>query len=332
MRRLALAILPFLILSCDNTSFTISGEAPEGATSVVLSKLVGKNPVPIDTIEVDDNGRFCFTGNVERPFVAYLGDESGDIFTDLCVSATDIYVHAAEFGYEVAGGKENEKFNSIRKELNGQPLTADQKYSVMEKSITEDPSCTAYSYVLFRLLYNDLPIEMTEKLEQRFTDEVRGNCYLTILRELIAQTRKSAEGNPMLDFVSKTPAGDTLSISSLADKGTWLLVDFWASWCPYCRKENPLIVELYNRFHQEGLEILSVSLDSDYDEWVKAIEEDNLAWHHVSDLDKWECKAARMYGISAIPGNVLISPDGIIAKRQLHDDDLIQYLENIFQK
>jgi len=329
MKNSLIAILPLIFLSCSG--YTISGEVAEGTSAVVLSKLVGKNPVPVDTVQVDDCGGFRFTGHADTPFMAYISDAaSGDVLTDLCVANTDIYLSYGESGYEYVGGVENARYKSIRSSLFDQELTVEQMYAVMDSAIMEDPSCTAYSYVLFRNLYLYLPLEQSEKLESRFSEDIRSNSYLTILRELIAQTRKSMPGNQILDFASLTPSGDTISLSSL--KGSWVLLDFWASWCPYCRLENPQLVELYSKYHPKGLEILSVSLDNERDAWIKAIEADSMTWLNVSDLDKWECKPARMYGISAIPGNVLISPDGIISARQLHQDNLEMTLDSILKQ
>lgn len=112
-------------------------------------------------------------------------------------------------------------------------------------------------------------------------------------------------------------------------KGKYVLVDFWASWCPPCRAENPNLVAAYAEFKDRNFEILGVSFDRDFDAWKKAIEDDNLTWKHISDLQYWNNGAAIPYGIKAIPQNVLVDPNGIIIARNLHGEDLKNKLREV---
>ncbi|MGZ3904733.1 MAG: TlpA family protein disulfide reductase [Bacteroidia bacterium] len=132
--------------------------------------------------------------------------------------------------------------------------------------------------------------------------------------------------------------GDTLiSLSSL--KGKVVLIDFWASWCGPCRRENPAVVEAYNKYKdktflggEKGFTIYSVSLDMTKLSWIKAIETDKLAWKsHVSDLKYWNSDAATKYGVQSIPTNWLIDGRGVILARGLRGMDLEKKLESILQ-
>jgi thiol-disulfide isomerase/thioredoxin len=114
-------------------------------------------------------------------------------------------------------------------------------------------------------------------------------------------------------------------------KGKVVLVDFWASWCGPCRKENPNVVKLYNKYKDNGFDIMSVSLDKDRAPWIKAINNDNLLWaNHVSDLKFWSNEAARTYGVSSIPSTVLVDKEGLIIGRNLRGEALEQKLTQIF--
>ena len=113
--------------------------------------------------------------------------------------------------------------------------------------------------------------------------------------------------------------------------GKVILLEFWASWCGPCRQENPNLVKTYNIFNPKGFEIFAVSLDEDKESWLKAIQEDNLKWKHVSDLKGSRNEASLIYGINGIPDNFLISENGEIIGRNLRGDKLNQKLKEILK-
>lgn len=139
-----------------------------------------------------------------------------------------------------------------------------------------------------------------------------------------------APGKIAPDFEEKKVDGTTMKLSDL--RGQVVLLDFWASWCGPCRKENPNVVNLYNKYKDDGFTVMSVSLDGDRDRWLKAIEDDKLEWpNHVSDLKKWACAAAKVYGVGSIPFTVLIDREGKIIGTKLRGEQLQQTLKQIFE-
>jgi thiol-disulfide isomerase/thioredoxin len=123
-----------------------------------------------------------------------------------------------------------------------------------------------------------------------------------------------------------------IKLSSL--KGRYVLVDFWASWCRPCRMENPNVVRAYEKYSKakfkdaKGFTIYSVSLDKNRASWQHAIEQDKLAWpNHVSDLRAWSSAGARLYGVTSIPMNFLVDPNGIIVAKNLRGNALDQALD-----
>jgi len=129
-------------------------------------------------------------------------------------------------------------------------------------------------------------------------------------------------------FAGPDPEGNEISLESL--RGKVVLLDFWASWCGPCRKENPHVVKLYKKYKEKGFEILGVSLDKTKDRWVKAIAADKLTWLHVSDLKGWRSAYGRLYGVSSIPQTVLLDKEGRIIARNLRGADLDRKLAEIF--
>jgi peroxiredoxin len=123
--------------------------------------------------------------------------------------------------------------------------------------------------------------------------------------------------------------GAPIALSSY--KGKYVLVDFWASWCAPCRKENPNVVQAYNRFKDKNFTILGVSLDKEQGPWKEAIKADGLTWAHASDLKFWESAVVPMYNIQGIPYNVLVDPNGIVIAENLRGPELDRKLSEVLR-
>lgn len=145
----------------------------------------------------------------------------------------------------------------------------------------------------------------------------------------IANVSQLMVGGTAPDFTQDTPDGLPLTLSGM--RGKVVLIDFWASWCGPCRKENPNVVKVYEKYKDQGFDILSVSLDSNKDRWLSAIAKDNMTWAHVSDLKGWKNEVAQMYGISSIPATILLDKDGKILARNLRGPALEAKMKQIFK-
>lgn len=149
-----------------------------------------------------------------------------------------------------------------------------------------------------------------------------------------APIKELAIGDKAPELSFKTPEGKTLALSSF--KGDLVLIDFWASWCGPCRRENPTVVKAYNEYKDakftEGKKfvIYSVSLDKNMEAWKGAIAADKLVWtSHVSDLGGWQSKPAEIYNVHSIPSNYLINGKGVIIAKDLRGEELIEKLKSL---
>ncbi len=159
----------------------------------------------------------------------------------------------------------------------------------------------------------------------------KNTSYASKIVKAIAAKSITSIGKPAPDFTQPDTAGNAVKLSDF--RGKYVLLDFWASWCIPCREENPNVVSAYQKYHDKGFTVLSVSLDQPGKKaaWLNAVHQDGLNWTQVSDLQFWNNAAAKLYGIQAIPQNFLIDKEGKIIAVNIKGDDLQKTLTGLFQ-
>ena len=175
-----------------------------------------------------------------------------------------------------------------------------------------------------------------EKVHKALGAAMPNSPYFEIFNKKYEQISKLNAGGDAPEITLSDPNGNPISLSSL--KGNIVLIDFWASWCRPCRAENPNVVKAYNKYHDKGFEVFSVSLDglprqaSPKEEWIAAIEKDGLLWkNHVSDLKGWQSSVVPLYGISGIPFTVLIDREGKVLAKNIRGQVLEDKLAELFE-
>jgi peroxiredoxin len=210
---------------------------------------------------------------------------------------------------------------SKKDRLMGQYNTVVSKITTeITKVISTRKSSYVSSFLLAnaRGLYSDIAV--LEKQLNSLDAPVRNSYPGKTVAAFIADSKIGMVGSDALNFTQTDTNGQPVALSSF--RGKYVLVDFWASWCRPCRQENPNVVKAFHKFKDRNFTILGVSLDQNKDSWMKAINDDHLAWNHVSDLRQWQNEVAQLYHIQSIPQNFLIDPNGKIIAKDLRGEDL----------
>lgn len=192
----------------------------------------------------------------------------------------------------------------------------------------QHPASAVVPYFIVRS-YGSLDLEPMKALRASIDSTLDGNLCVKQLDNLIARKEAIQVGREAPDFTLPDKDGNSVSLSSM--RGKYVLIDFWASWCPDCRRENPYILEAYNKYKGKGLSVLGVSLDRNRDAWLAGIEKENLqSWTHVSDLKMWNSDVVALYAIRWIPTSILVDPEGKIVFISLDETQLVENLKKVF--
>ena len=350
-----LAVLCFCTACQQKAGYTINGKVDgiaDGDT-VYLQDFMNRQLVKLDSAIVK-NGTFKFTGNQESPVYRYITYIKGDkqYVADLFLENGKINV---KLGEETSvGGTVN---NDVYQKFSNDFIAAQKEMNDFYKAIQEDTTLSdeqrqakmneleAKEEKAMDMIYNTIEQNITnavgihllpsyasafsEEKQQALVEKVPAEMVND--KAIVYENKKTTDGQKFADFEMKTPEGNNVKLSDFVSKNKYTLVDFWASWCGPCRQEMPNVVEAYKIYKPKGFEIVGVSLDRDEESWKKGIAELNITWPQMSDVKYWDCEAAKLYGVNAIPATVLIDQEGTIVERNLRGEALKKRLAELFQ-
>jgi len=194
--------------------------------------------------------------------------------------------------------------------------------------IKNEPQNTLSILLLESFANNPKNLSMVESLLNGLSDELklsyRGKKIANSLR-----AEKLKIGALAFDFSQSDVNGKIVRLSDF--RGKYVLIDFWASWCVPCRKENPFVLKAYQNFKNKNFEIIGISLDNNKENWLKAIQDDQLPWVNLSDLKGWRNEVSSLYGVKGIPTNYLIDPNGLIVAKNLRGEELEKVLNSVLK-
>ena len=200
----------------------------------------------------------------------------------------------------------------------------EQQDSFRDDYIKAHPDSFVTHYILDGVK-QDYPLDQLKDLMAGFTTE---SIYRDHLNEYVTKLERLEVGQPFIDFTLQTKDGDNVTLSEKIAQNKLTLVDFWASWCGPCRKENPVVKAAYEQFHELGFDVIGVSVDQDEAAWLKAVEDDQLPWSQVRDSEN---KASESYMIYYIPSNFLFDQDGNMVAKGLRGEELTAKLAELLQ-
>lgn len=231
--------------------------------------------------------------------------------------------------YQLAG-KDSARIDSMSNVLE-KPYTAlvDAHNNYLKNFVEKNNSSFAALAAIQQLPPEDF-FSTYQKLDAGLYAKYPNSSYVKPFHNSVVQQSKLAPGTEAPEITMNTPEGKPLSLSSL--RGKYVLVDFWASWCGPCRKENPNVVAAYKKYSAKGFDVFSVSLDKEAENWKAAIQKDGLVWkNHVCDFKFWQSPVVQLYNFNAIPTNVLLDKEGKIVAKNLRGEALEKKLAELIK-
>ena len=347
----ALLLLSQLACTTDTNSYTLSGSA-EGladGSKVIIYSLKDNRTNVIDTLFIKSGSfsgtfpkttepsmYFMVVNNSSIPYFPQSEDLKATIYKD-SIQASFVTGNLQNDSYR-AFAKNSRKVTKLRtdisdkyraakkvndgaliKKLQQQNVIVTRDEVAFKKNFAKENPNSIFALLLVSEMLSQKQLNAREAsdLVANFSPKISSTSIAKEITATAQNLKNTDVGGQAPAFSAKTPQGETLSLKDTM--GEYTIIDFWASWCGPCRRENPNVVRVYNKYHDKGLNIISVSLDKvgQKDRWIKAIKKDKMDWFHVSNLQFWQDPIAKQYGVRSIPATFLLDKNGVIIAKDL---------------
>lgn len=371
MKQWVWTIVAISLFACNNrpvTKFEVSGTVKNAGAAVVYLEEVpfnGAQPVIIDSSKVAADGAYQLQAS-SREEGLYSLRAAGKVYPlALFINdASKITIHADAQNqaepYTVKGSDASQSLIQFDRDINSRALQiyqmsshldslakrriedsiANRQYRNIEKAVSDlrtyavdfmknsqSPALTLYALNAYQSMMSNMGLKALNQTE--VSEIVQNAADKFPNSSSIAEAQKQLRPPKAPDFTLPDMNGNNVSLSSF--KGKYVLVDFWASWCQPCRKENPNVVKAYQQFRDKNFTVLGVSLDQKKEAWLQAIQADHLTWTHVSDLQYWNSAVVDLFKFNSIPYNILLDPEGNIIAEDLHGEELTERLKKVLE-
>lgn len=352
-----------LIAACSENGYTINGsiEGSQDGETVYLNRIENRKSIAIDSTTIQ-NGTFTFKGTqpqVEECIISYQSTEMArPMGVNIFLENGDINVQVTADKVSVTGSENNDlmqayrdveneidmQMRAVREALTSAELSEEeQAKKVAEYEALDEKSTRALvdavkqngmnpvGISLFKNAHYYMSFDEMLEYTNQIPESLKSDETIARILNNFELVKQTAPGKQFADLVMNDPEGKEVKLSDYVGKGKVVLVDFWASWCGPCRASMPAFVALYEKYKDNGFEIVGVSFDRTHDAWVAAIEKDGITWPQMSDLKYWQSIGASTYGINSIPATVLIDGEGTIVARGLHGKELEEKIAELLK-
>ncbi|MCK0158185.1 AhpC/TSA family protein [Cellulophaga sp. F20128] len=368
MKKLVITLtITLMVIACGekNDGFvlngTLRGDVADG-TKVFL-KTAGENNtiIEVDTATITA-GNFTFKGEPKslEPHVILLENSRDNMMLFIENGTIELSAHKDSLrNVSIIGTTQNDVFTSFKEESKaigekGMSIQSDYQKAVATQDTAtikalqeemqeiqeegktfeiafakENPNAVISGMIINRMYASKIiSDEEAKEMLNNLTEEVKNTKAAKSLIEALEASKSTAIGAKAPEFSAPTPSGEDLALKDALGKVT--IIDFWAAWCVPCRQENPNVVNVYNKYHEKGLNIIGVSLDKNAEEWKKAIAEDGLTWYQVYN-EKNVQEIAQLYSVNAIPSTFILDENGVIIAKNLRGKALEDKMAELLQ-